>query len=406
VSLWAALEAVAVPAAVGAEWRDLLGPDDALALPFLRATRRLAESYPRPGGGDPYAVVVHGPGDLVGCDPDGGDPVPLTEDDVRVWEFDRPRLLRAVAAALGVEPDPRPDPAWSRRAGVGTARSPLPRDYPCVYVEARRPDDWAVTAGQLLFEFPDPFVLLTPTRRWVSRMAEAQLRHQRSALVVLAEALAWDGPGRFRARVPLAAALAALESRGAPVVAPDRPVTPPYLFRRGTGRTWAVRFAGVAAEIDHVVGMTYLARLLAAPGVAVPALELQAAARVGPAGPTGPGDELVDDAARVAYRARLEELSEELEDARETGNAAAEERVLTEVAAIDEQLKAAASLRGPRRSATPAGRARPAVTNAIRLAIDVKITPAHPALGRHLDLFIDTGASPRYQPGEPIAWEL
>lgn len=111
MSLWTALEALAVPAAVEAEWRALLGADFGHARPFLRATGRRAESYPRPDGGEPYAVVEHGPGDTVGVDPDTGRSVPLSVGQVAVWGFDRPRLLAAVAAALGVTPDPRPEPA-------------------------------------------------------------------------------------------------------------------------------------------------------------------------------------------------------------------------------------------------------------------------------------------------------
>ena len=404
MSLWAALEALAVPAAVEAEWHALLGADLEAARPFLKATGR-AESYPRGDGSEPYAVVEHGPGDLVGVDPETGRSVPLTAGQVAVWGFDRPRLLAAVAAALGVAPDPRPEPAWSRRATVGTFRSPRPRDYPCVYVEARRAEDWAVTAGQLLYEFPEPFVLLTATRRWVPRALEAQLRHQRCALVVLAETLEWAGPGRFRALTPLAATVGDLEARGDAAFGRCGPVLPRHLFRRGQGRVWAVRFAGEAAELPHVMGFAYLARLPAAPGRGFSALELQSPDR-GPGVAVAPGLEVLDDETPAIHRERLRRLAGELEDADEFSNAAERERVLAETAALVAELARGQGPRGARTAGGSADRARTAVWHAVRRAIRGKIAPALPGLGTHLERFVTTAGAITYDPDTPVTWEV
>ena len=101
-------------------------------------------------------------------------------------------------------------------------------------------------------------------------------------------------------------------------------------------------------------------------------------------GPPGPA---LDAQAKDAYRRRLEELGEELEEARGWGDPERAARTEAEIDALTEQLAQAFGLGGrDRAGASPAERARVSVTKAIRSAIKT-IERHSPALGEHLDRF-------------------
>src|SRR5215471_17178160 len=103
-------------------------------------------------------------------------------------------------------------------------------------------------------------------------------------------------------------------------------------FRR-EGEYWTVRYEGSVARLKDAKGLRYLARLLADPGREFHATDLEAAAspatRSAPPGVRGGagigelrvrpdlGDagELLDATAKAAYKARLDELQAELDEA-------------------------------------------------------------------------------------------
>ncbi|HWD00940.1 MAG TPA: AAA family ATPase [Amycolatopsis sp.] len=183
------------------------------------------------------------------------------------------------------------------------------------------------------------------------------------------------------------------ESGAAPVAADDA-------FARD-GELWVLRFAGREVRLADAKGLRDLARLLARPGVAVPAVELAS-----PGGAPAQGDlgEVVDATARTAYRNRLRELAALADAADATGDAAGSARVAAEREALLAQLSAAYGLGGrPRRAGSPAERARTAVTARIRATID-RIGKAHPDLGRHLRAAVRTGTLCVYEPETPHTW--
>ena len=70
------------------------------------------------------------------------------------------------------------------------------------------------------------------------------------------------------------------------------------------------------------------------------------------------------------------------------------------------ELAAAFGLGGrARKTGDPTERARKAVTERIRAAID-RAEEAHPALGRHLRNSINTGTFCSYRPETPVEWSL
>jgi hypothetical protein len=232
----------------------------------------------------------------------------------------------------------------------------------------------------------------------------------------------WDGvrvAARELGMKPLerrAAALTGLpESRGRPAEA-----TPalPSVFRCER-EYWAVAYEGDAFRLKDSKGLRYIAHLLAMPGRDVHALELVAAERGGARAersaepgltPSRNGDfgEILDEQARAAYRRRLAELEEELEEARGFADPERAAALESERDALIRELAGAFGLHGrPRRTGSPAERARVSVTRAIRAAIP-RIRDHSPALGEHLERTIHTGRFCSYTP-DPRAlvdWRL
>jgi hypothetical protein len=209
-----------------------------------------------------------------------------------------------------------------------------------------------------------------------------------------------------------------IEDAAAPEVAGN-------LFRR-EGEYWTVRYDGSVARLTDAKGLRLLARLLADPGREFHAVDLEAAAaqthRPVPARahaaagrgelPVRPdlGDAgaLLDAKAKAAYKARLDELAAELEEAERFGDPARAAKASAERDFLVGELARAVGLGGrDRRAASHAERARLNVTRAIRAAM-ANLARANPPLGRHLAATIRTGRYCSYTPDPraPITWEL
>jgi hypothetical protein len=173
----------------------------------------------------------------------------------------------------------------------------------------------------------------------------------------------------------------------------------PDTFRR-EGELWVLQFEGVGVRFPDAKGLHDLAQLVAVPGREIAAVDL-AGVVVGTDG--GP---VLDAAARTAYRRRLEELEEELDDAGAMGDVGRTERLARERDALVDELTAAFGLGGrARRAGSPAERARTTVTARIRHVIR-RIEVVHPALGRHLDRSIRTGTFCAYEPDPVVIWKV
>lgn len=168
------------------------------------------------------------------------------------------------------------------------------------------------------------------------------------------------------------------------------------------GELWLLRFGGESVHMPDLKGLHDLARLLAAPGHEIHALDLGAASDG--AAPVGHAGEVLDDEARAAYKQRIEELREERELAEAANDTVRAERAQEELDAIGEALTSAYGLGGrARRAGDHAERARSAVTWRIRSAIS-RIEAVHPALGRHLKNSVRTGTYCAYTPEQPVEW--
>jgi predicted ATPase len=181
---------------------------------------------------------------------------------------------------------------------------------------------------------------------------------------------------------------------------------PAARFRR-EGEFWTIAYAGETFRLRDVKGLRYLAFLLGSPGKEIHVLELAQAVegvsgRVAPSAP----EPVLDVQAKESYRRRLQELSEDLQEARDWHDLERTARIEAEIDAVTDELARAAGLRGrDRQLASPAERARVSVTKAIRSAIKA-IERESTELGDHLNASIRTGRFCSYAPPgeEPPAW--
>jgi len=249
-----------------------------------------------------------------------------------------------------------------------------------------------------------------------------------TARIALAEAHRASG-SEHRAALERQAARTILGGiQAAPSVAPpahvadheavdDQPVAGVNVFRR-EGDYWTVSFEGHTIHMRDLKGMRYLARLLADPGREYHVLDLVAAetgsgpqaagshAAGLPRSALGDAGESLDAQAKNAYRRRLAEIDDDLEQARAIGDAERAAQADAERDFLVQELARAFGLGDrDRRAASASERARAAVTRAVRQAM-TRIAEHHPQLGQHLSRTIRTGTYCAYvpDPRAPADW--
>ena len=164
-------------------------------------------------------------------------------------------------------------------------------------------------------------------------------------------------------------------------------------------------FDGRTVRVRDLKGMRYLAQLLARPGREFHVLDL-VAAETGQQIALGDAGEILDERAKTAYRRRLAEIEDDIEQARALGDEAREAQADAERDFLVRELARAVGLSGrDRRAASASERARSGVTRAIRQAI-ARIGEHDPQLGEHLDRAVHTGMFCAYvpDPGAAVAW--
>jgi tetratricopeptide (TPR) repeat protein len=219
------------------------------------------------------------------------------------------------------------------------------------------------------------------------------------ARLVLAAALRAGGRDDY-AVLELQAARTILEQ----IEAAARATTETNVFRR-EGDYWSVVFDGRTVRVRDLKGIRYLARLLANPGREVHVLDLVAG---GTGQPIALGDAgvMLDERAKSAYRRRLAEIEDDIEQARTLEDAVREAQADAERDFLVRELARAVGLGGrDRRASSDSERARSGVTRAIRKAI-ARIGEHNPQLGEHLNQAVRTGTYCAYvpDPSAPTAW--
>jgi hypothetical protein len=164
------------------------------------------------------------------------------------------------------------------------------------------------------------------------------------------------------------------------------------------GRLWKVELGNHAALVQHSLGMTYLATLLANPGFEIPCTQLAAGGAALDACPAGDKQPMLDEQAKRAYRERLSALEAEVVEHESNQDLHRAERARSERSWLIDQLASAAGLAG--RVRTFAGndeRARVSVGKAIRRALR-RISSVEPVIGEALEGSVHTGVRCSYRP--------
>jgi tetratricopeptide (TPR) repeat protein len=212
-----------------------------------------------------------------------------------------------------------------------------------------------------------------------------------AARMVLAEALRAGG-SEDQAALELKAARTILER----IEVAASATTQANVFRL-EGDYWSVVFEGRTVRVRDLKGMRYLAQLLAHPGREFHVLDL-VAAETGQRTALGDAGEMLDERAKAAYRRRLVEIEEDIEQALALGDAKREAQADAERDFLVRELARAVGLGGrDRRAASAAERARSSVTRAVRQGI-ARIGEHHSELGQHLDRAVRTGTYCAYVP--------
>lgn len=246
-------------------------------------------------------------------------------------------------------------------------------------------------------------------------LAEAHARSGRDATARLERQAAATAFHTFGAKLRAAQASALLDGGPKPdhSIEHDRTIEPARFRLDGAIRT--VSFAGQNALIGDLKGFRYLARLLGEPGREFHVLDLvaveqsalptnTAAAASGSTaeGIAGQGLPVLDEQARQAYRRRLAEADDDIDDALRCNDPARAELAQHDRDYLINELTRAVGLGGRLRAVgSDSERARMAVARTIRYAIG-RLAEHNAPLASHLDNCIRTGTYCSYRP-DPLS---
>jgi AAA ATPase-like protein len=212
-----------------------------------------------------------------------------------------------------------------------------------------------------------------------------------------------------------------------------RSTSPEQAIFRKEGEYWAVGYGQKSFRLKNTKGLGYLAHLLRHPAAEFHVLDLaagvagqreddetnqsvrrlprgdqdleKAGIHIGSLGDAG---EMLDEQAKVAYRHRLSELHEVLDEAKEVGNVERAEKAEQEIDTLTSELSRAMGLGGRNRRASSASeRARQSISKTIKSVVE-RIAQSDARLGDIFSRCIKTGNFCCYQPDPalPIVWEL
>jgi hypothetical protein len=172
---------------------------------------------------------------------------------------------------------------------------------------------------------------------------------------------------------------------------------------RPEGGTWHIQYEGTDVHLPDLKGLWHLRELLARPYQPMAALALVGASSDEPLATADTGPTLDREALRQ-YRRRLAELDDSLDTAALRGDRERQAQWAAEREALIGELKRATGLGGrPRRTGSPAEKARVNVTRTIRHAIG-ELASRAPDLAAHLEASIVTGVTCCYEPTDDIVW--
>jgi hypothetical protein len=175
------------------------------------------------------------------------------------------------------------------------------------------------------------------------------------------------------------------------------------------GQAWVVRFAGGEEFILlPSKGAAYLHQLLSQPRVQLSPIDMACrVAKNGTQYALGDAGEKADREALAAYRAKLIDLREELQEAKENNDDGSQDRIQEEIEAFTKQVSEVAGLGGRlRKDSDDRERVRKAVGNAVKRAVK-DISQFDQRLAAHLSPpRLKCGRNPSYLPDQDAKWEV
>ena len=174
---------------------------------------------------------------------------------------------------------------------------------------------------------------------------------------------------------------------------------------RAQGDLREITYGGTATTIKDMQGFRILAQLLSRPHTNVSAVELrcglagvQTAMFAGSSGPMVTGEAMAD------LRRSYEDLNEELAEAESNNDEGRMRKLQAEIHALAEHLRVVTGKNGAPRRQSDAERARVAVTQAVRRALNTLRT-THVKLHDHLGRSVRSGSVLAYRPEVPMRWQ-
>jgi tetratricopeptide (TPR) repeat protein len=185
------------------------------------------------------------------------------------------------------------------------------------------------------------------------------------------------------------------------------PVSQAYFRCDGDTRTIGLDASTVV--VRDLKGLRYIARLIAEPGRELHATQLvRLESGVDPQAVVNPGIPLLDEASKAAYRRRLADIDEDIDDALAANDLGRAELAERDREFLVAELQRATGLAGRDREQLGDGeRARVSASRSIRYALD-RLAEVSPAVAAHLRQHVRTGAFCSYQPDplRPLDWLL
>ncbi len=166
------------------------------------------------------------------------------------------------------------------------------------------------------------------------------------------------------------------------------------------GDYWAFEYGGAVVRLRDGKGVRYLVALLCQPGRELHAVDLAGG------GSAGGEATALSPEAKKAYRRRMQELRDDLDEATANNDPERAARAQHDMDRLLAELSAAVGQGAEGRSVADAERARQSVTRAVKGTVE-RIAEADAALGMHLRSTVRTGVYSSYvpDPRAPIVWE-
>ena len=367
-------------------WQEQLGSEFDEVVRYLRPTGKLASHYPRHDPScrgvycPPYEVVECGPNRFFGVCPDWGPRIPLTAEQLMLYDVDWAMVRQNLAVALGLEPELEPVTNCFRTHRLGHYRQLSGTTLPIFLMVCFREERFYEDVMALMLESDGPCVLLTPAERWMTPALQDRLHRKQIATLPLIEHVQINSRG-FVLMKPLGELLAAT------IVAPS---PTPAIFRR-QGQEWELSYAGKTVSRRHLKGLAAIAYLLRHPGRELSVMDVETAALGTPTVAPGSAGPVLDESAISDYRRHCESLREELTEASRNHDLGQQEALQTELEWFEQQLREAVGLGDRRREAKEdLEHCRKRVRNLIDRAVR-QIREVHPALAQHLASSITLG---------------